>query len=64
MINKQQLGGDRVVMETDESKFGGRKYCRKPRVEGQWVFGIFERGTGRVVMLPVEKRFALLKHVN
>ena len=65
VMNKQQLGGHGVVVEIDESKFGRRKYYRGHRVEGQWVFGMFERGTGRVVMLPVERRFVILKkHVT
>jgi hypothetical protein len=46
-------------VEIDESKFGRRKYYKGYWVEDQWVFGMFERGTGRVVMIPVEKRFVL-----
>ncbi|CAB9531600.1 Inherit from opiNOG: protein Hydra magnipapillata [Seminavis robusta] len=34
-----QIGGDGVVVEIDESKFGKRKYHRGHRVEGVWVFG-------------------------
>jgi hypothetical protein len=59
ILNKQKLGGSGVEVEIDESKFGRRKYCKGHRVDGQWVFGMFERGTGRVVMIPVEKRFVL-----
>ena len=61
MINKQQLGIDGVVVEIDESKFGRRKYYREHCLEGQWVFGILEKGARRVVMLPIEKKFATLK---
>lgn len=43
-------------MEIDESKFGRRKYYRGHKVEGQWVFGGVERGTGRCFMVPVENR--------
>jgi transposase-like protein len=50
------LGGDEKVVEIDESKFGKRKYHRGHRVEGQWVVGGFERGSGRVFMVPVESR--------
>lgn len=50
------IGGEGVIVEIDESKFGRRKYNRGHRVEGQWVFGGVERDTGRVFMVPVEKR--------
>ncbi len=59
ILNKQKLGGPGIEVEIDESKFGRRKYYKGHRVEGQWVFGMFERGTGRIVMIPVEKRFVL-----
>ncbi len=59
ILNKQKLGGPGVEVEIDESKFGRRKYYKGYWVEDQWVFGMFERGTGRVVMIPVEKRFVL-----
>jgi len=59
ILNKQKLGGPGIEVEIDESKFGRRKYHKGHRVEGQWVFGMFERGTGRIVMIPVEKRFVL-----
>ena len=35
-------------MEIDESKFGKRKHNRGHSVEGQWVFGGVERGSGKV----------------
>jgi len=59
ILNKQKLGDPGVEVEIDESKFWRRKYYKGHRVESQWVFGIFERGTGRVVMILVEKRFVL-----
>ena len=43
-------------MEIDESKIGGRKYHRGHHVEGQWVFGGIDRQTGKVFLVPVEKR--------
>ncbi len=65
VTNKQQLGGHGVEVEIDESKFGRRKYYRGHYVDGQWVFGMFERRTGRVAMVPIEKRFVILdQHVN
>lgn len=57
--NPIKLGGKDKIVEIDESKFGKRKYHRGRRVEGQWVFGGYERGTGRVFMTPVDFRFIL-----
>ncbi|KAK9707709.1 ISXO2-like transposase domain [Popillia japonica] len=56
MYRPTKLGGPGIVVEIDESKFGRRKYHKGHRIEGQWVFGGFERGTGRVFMVPVEQR--------
>lgn len=53
---KTKLGGDGKIVEIDESKFGKRKYHRGHRVEGQWVFRGYERGSGRVFMVAVEDR--------
>ncbi|KCZ79723.1 hypothetical protein H312_02894 [Anncaliia algerae PRA339] len=38
-----KIGGEGVVVELGESKFGKRKYNRGHRVEGAWVFGGVER---------------------
>jgi len=51
------LGGEGAIVEIDESKFGKRKFHRGHRVEGVWVFGAFERGSGRLLMAPVENRY-------
>lgn len=37
------IGGDGIVVEIDETKFGKRKYNRGHRVDGFWVFGGVER---------------------
>ena len=37
------LGGQDIIVEIDESKFGKRRYNRGHRVEGNWVFGGSER---------------------
>lgn len=52
----EQIGGDGKIVEIDESKFGKRKYHRGHHVEGQWVFGGVERGTGKCFLVPVDKR--------
>lgn len=56
VINSKPLGGPGMHVEIDESKFGKRKYNKGHRVEGQWVFGGYERGSGEIFMVPVEKR--------
>jgi transposase-like protein len=33
------IGGDGVIVELDESKFGKRKYHRGHRVDGVWILG-------------------------
>lgn len=52
----EKLGGIGKIVEIDESKFGKRKYNKGHAVEGQWVFGLIERESNRVIMVPVEKR--------
>jgi hypothetical protein len=54
--NKVAIGGVGRKVEIDESKYGRRKYHRGHRVEGQWVFGGFERESGNVFMIAVENR--------
>lgn len=57
IVNKTKLGGPDKIVEIVESKFGKRKYHKDHRVEGQWVFEGYERGTGRVFMVCVESRY-------
>ncbi len=52
----EKLGGEDKIVEIDESKFGKRKYHRGHRIEGQWVFGGLERGSGKCFLVAVEKR--------
>ena len=54
-----KIGGEGIIVECDESKFGKRKYHRGHRVEGVWVFGLVERTLERrLVVKVVEKRDA------
>ncbi|XP_022160096.1 uncharacterized protein LOC111026349 [Myzus persicae] len=66
IVRKVMIGGHGHTVEIDESKFGKRKYHRGHRVEGQWVFGGYERETGNCFMVPVENRTAetLLKIIK
>ena len=51
-----KLGGPGKTVEVDEAKFGRRKYNRGRFIEGQWVFGGVERGSGKCFLVPVERR--------
>lgn len=52
-----QIGGQNIVVQIDESKFGLRKYNRGHRVEGVWIFGGVEITQERKVFLvPVPDR--------
>jgi hypothetical protein len=48
----EKIGGPGKIVEIDESKFGRRKYHVGHLVEGQWVFGGIERGSGKVFLVP------------
>ncbi|KAG0418853.1 hypothetical protein EQH57_0645 [Dictyocoela roeselum] len=45
------LGGENVIVECDESKFGKRKNHLVQKVEGVWVFGMVERTEKRKIYL-------------
>ena len=51
------IGGEGIVVEIDESKFGKRKYSRGHRVDSVWVLGMVERTfERRIVLLRLKKR--------
>jgi len=52
------LCGSGVVVEIDEAKIGHRKYNRGRSVDGFWVFGGFERGSGRTSCACADAEFA------
>lgn len=53
----EQIGGNGIEVEIDESKFGKRKYHKGHKVEGQWVFGGREKYNKKnVFMVPVPNR--------
>jgi len=56
--SSQKIGGPNKIVEIDESKIGRRKYNRGYPVQGQWVFGGVERGSGRTFLVPVPDRTA------
>lgn len=55
-MSSTQIGGPGKVIEIDESKFGKQKYYKGRYVQGQWVFGGVERGTGLCFLVPIEDR--------
>ena len=52
------IGGPGTEVEIDESIFHKTKYNRGRRREHTWVFGMIERGTNSVIMIPVARRDA------
>jgi transposase-like protein len=50
------IGGQGVVVEIDESKFGKRKYHKGRHVERQWVFGGIARESKRCFFATVDDR--------
>lgn len=53
-----KIGGEGKVVEIDEAKFGKSKYNRGRVIEGQWIFGGFERGSKKIFLVPVPDRTA------
>ena len=54
--SSQKIGGPKQIVEIDESKVGRRKYNTGHYVQGHWVFGSVERGSGRIFLFPVPDR--------
>ena len=60
MEQSEQIGGNGVEVEIEESKFGKRKYHHCYKVQGQWVFGGHEKyNKHKLFMIPVHKRKAM-----
>jgi transposase-like protein len=58
MHNQSQIGGDGIIVEIDEAKFGRRKYHRGRLITGQWLFGGIERHSKKMFVVPVVSRQA------
>lgn len=57
VANPITLGGQGRTVETDKSLFGHKqKYHRGRVAKAPWVFGMIERGSGRVVFFRVPNR--------
>lgn len=54
---KVKLGGENVVVEVDESKFGHRKYNRGRLIEGVWILGLVEKTPERrTIMVTIKNK--------
>ncbi|RLU25123.1 hypothetical protein DMN91_003215 [Ooceraea biroi] len=51
--NSKQIGGPNCIVEIDEAKFGKRKYHRGRVIDGQWLFGGFERESKELFVIAV-----------
>ena len=56
--SEKKIGGPNRTVEVDESRFGRREYHRGHPVQGLWVFGGVERGSGRLFLVSVPDRTA------
>jgi hypothetical protein len=57
MARQEKIGGNGMIVEIDESKFGKRKYNRGHRVEGVWILGMIEKtGQKRIRLVTLKDR--------
>ena len=62
-----QIGGDGIIVEIDESKFGKRRYNRGHRVVGVWVVGGIDRSEDKnmfAVSVPDRSARTLLEIIR
>ena len=52
----EKIGGDSLIVEIDESKFGKRKYNRGHRVDGVWVLGMIEKVSKKIILYVLDDR--------
>lgn len=55
-LNDTKIGGQGIIVQLDECKFGKRKYHRGHRVDGVWVFGGIEVTEERKMFAVVVER--------
>ena len=55
-LSSDQIGGNGLTVEIDESKFGKTKYHKGRYIKGQWIFGGICRETKQFFVTPVDKR--------
>lgn len=53
MHNQNKIGGNRVIVEIDEAKFGRRKYHRGRLITGQWLFGDVQCNTKKMFVVLI-----------
>ncbi|KCZ75951.1 hypothetical protein H311_03061 [Anncaliia algerae PRA109] len=55
--HQDKIGGERIIVEVDESKFGKVKYNKGHRVDEVWIFGMVEKTIARkIVLAKVDNR--------
>ena len=55
-LSSDQIGGNGLTVEIDESKFGKTKYHKGRYIKGQWIFGGICRETKQFFVTPVDKK--------
>ena len=55
-LSSDEIGGNGLTVEIDESKFGKTKYHKGRYIKGQWIFGGIYRETKQFFVTPVDKR--------
>ncbi|KCZ80316.1 hypothetical protein H312_02284 [Anncaliia algerae PRA339] len=49
--HQNKIGGEKIIVEIDESKLGKVRYNKGHRVDGVWIFGMVERTIARKIVL-------------
>ncbi|KAG0422236.1 hypothetical protein DMUE_6225 [Dictyocoela muelleri] len=52
----EKLGGENKIVEVDESLLVKRKYNRGRIIKEIWIFGMIERGSKKIIFIPITKR--------
>lgn len=53
---KTKIGGNKMIVEVDESKFGKRKFNKGHHVDGVWIIGGVERSENKKINLEIIKK--------
>ncbi|EZA50804.1 hypothetical protein X777_11059 [Ooceraea biroi] len=52
--NSTKLGGSDKIVEIDEAKIGKRKFNCGRIIKGNWIFGGYERESGKIFLKPTQ----------
>jgi hypothetical protein len=57
MPRQEKIGGNGIMVEIEESRFGKRKYNRDHCVKGVWILGLIEKtGQKRIRLVTLKDR--------